>query len=215
MVNGKLSWPRFIDAARASIAQGVEAWAAEARISGGEVNGTSLFLPPGSLTAEADFSQAVAKSLLESGAPSDVAEAFARAWESWHGWAASYSLFVPDAIPSFGAVAAPEAPETPVEPLQLRDGSAPDRIWMTEESQRAGLSELLARRASDPAARDGIARFARWYASSFDKWFEEAILVNLVAKGPVPSLAPPYVPVGPVVKGFAFGSSVLKAPPFG
>jgi hypothetical protein len=70
-----------------------------------------------------------------------------------------------------------------VEPFQLGDGSAPDRIWITEESQRAALSELLAKRLSDPGAPDGIARFARWYAGSFNKWFDDAILVNLVAKG--------------------------------
>src|SRR5213595_959489 len=65
--------------------------------------------------------------------------------------------------------------------------SAPDRIWITEESQRAALSELLAKRLSDPGAPNGIARFARWYAGSFNKWFDDAILVNLVAQGLVPS----------------------------
>jgi hypothetical protein len=34
VVNGKLSWDGFVDAAQASISQGIEAWAAEAQISG-------------------------------------------------------------------------------------------------------------------------------------------------------------------------------------
>ena len=96
-----------------------------------------------------------------------------------------------------------------MEPFQLGDGSAPDRIWITEESQRAALSELLAKRRSDPGAPDGIARFARWYAGSFNKWFDDAILVNLVAQGLVPSLAPPYVPFGPVVKSDTWPDSFL------
>ncbi len=210
------SWDRFVDAAEGSIARGVDAWAAGAGVAGGEVNGSAVFVPPGALNSDVDFRQGVDDALLKAGAGEDVAAALSGvAWEGWRGWSSSYSLSLPDGVRAFAAVPGPEAPSTTLEPMRLHDGSALGRIGMSADAQSEALRRLLAQHLNEPGAADAIDRYTRWYEKSFDKWFQHAIVENLVAKGPVPSFAPPYVPVGPVVRGDVSGTAVLVAADFG
>ncbi len=210
------SWDRFVDAAQASIARGVDQWAAGAAVRQGEVNGSAVFVPPGALGSEVDFRQRVDDALLKAGAGEDVAAGLSGiAWEGWRGWSSSYSLSLADGVRAFAAVPGPEAPETALPPMRLRDGSALGRIGVSAEAQSEALKRLLSQHLDEPGAADAIDRYARWYDKSFDKWFQHAVLTNLVAKGPVPSWAPPYVPVGPVVRGDVSGTAVLVAAPFG
>ncbi len=38
-------------------------------------------------------------------------------------------------------------------------------------------------------------------AAAFSLWLPAQMVMNVMGKGPIPSFAPPYVPVGPVVMG--------------
>jgi hypothetical protein len=112
-------------------------------------------------------------------------------------------------------VPGPEAPPTALEPVRLKEGTSNGSVGMSADAQREALRQLLKRHLKEPGAIAAIDRYAKWYEKSFDDWFQHTTVQNLVARGPVPSFAPPYVPVGPVVGGDVFGSRVLAAPAFG
>ncbi|MNC88664.1 hypothetical protein D3C83_45030 [compost metagenome] len=46
-----------------------------------------------------------------------------------------------------------------------------------------------------------VKELAAWIEGSFRDWRLNAQIVGVMGKGPVPSFAPPYVPVAPVVMG--------------
>ncbi len=210
------SWAGFVEAAQDAISKGVDQWASSAGVGGAEVNGGTVFVAPGTLNSEFTFLPAVQDALFQAGAPEDVAAAFAGvSWEGWRGWVTGYNLSLPDALRAFAAVPGPEAPPTALEPVRMKDGTSHGSVGMSAAAQSEALSELLKPRLKEPGAVAAIKRYATWYEKSFDDWFQHTTVQNLVASGPVPSYAPPYVPVGPVVRGEIFGSNVLDAPAFG
>jgi hypothetical protein len=210
------SWDAYVASARDALSKGIDQWAATAGVGSAEVNGGAVFIAPGTLNSEYFFLPAVQDALFQAGAPEDVSAAFAGvAWEGWRGWVNGYNLSLHNALSSFAAVPAPEAPPTPLEPVRLKEGNSLGSIGMSAEAQREALLELLKPRLKEPGAVSAITHYATWYEKSFADWFQHTTVQNLVARGPVPSFAPPYVPVGPVVGGEIFGSRVLDAPAFG
>ena len=63
----------------------------------------------------------------------------------------------------------------------------------------------------EEGASESVYQFAKWFADRFSAWLSIASLANVIGKGPVPTFAPPYVPVGPVVAGDNLATPV--APP--
>jgi hypothetical protein len=61
-----------------------------------------------------------------------------------------------------------------------------------------------------------INSLATWVEGSFNEWKSLATLIGLMGRGPVPTFAPPYVPVGPVIAGDNLSmGSVFAGPRFG
>ena len=57
---------------------------------------------------------------------------------------------------------------------------------------------------------------ATWVEGSFSDWKNGVRLVGLMGRGPVPTFAPPYVPVGPVISGDnTSAGSLFAGPRFG
>jgi hypothetical protein len=100
--------------------------------------------------------------------------------------------------PSFAALPTPRAAPTPNVPFPvaaLAGGDAPPHMTASG-------------RASDPGARAvAQAVLDAITGGGFQMWARSTLVVNLIGHGPVPSFAPPYVPVGPVV-----GGTVLPIP---
>jgi hypothetical protein len=207
-------WTAWAQAAQSAVAAGVDKWTAGSTVHGGEINGSSLFLPPGSLDGPA-FAATVEQAVAGAGALPQIAAGLAQAtWQPWATWSRDYTLSVPRAVRAFAAVAASEVGPTPLGARSLRSGSAPGRVGLTA----AVLPQIFAQvvpGANDPAAAAPLQALANWYASAFTKWFNRAKLQNLVmGKGPIPTFAPPYVPVGPVVGGAVDGIAVILATSF-
>jgi hypothetical protein len=208
-----LAWRQILDAAQSSIARGVAEWSAAAQLTGGQVNASAVFLPPGSLVGGREFAAPVEKQLLATGAPEDVASTIAwLAWEVWASWSRSWYASLPRAVPSFVAVPAPSAPPVVLNPFPLRHGEAPGAVGISRDTLEQVLERLLEKRWSDPPARKAMTELARWYSQAFENWYAHTEVRGLVASGPVPTFAPPYVPVGPVVNGIVSGQRVLDAP---
>lgn len=209
------TWRAWASAGRGALLAGVDAWADGATLAGGVVNGNSVFLPPGSLSGPS-FENAIDDAMVTAGAPAMVAAAFAGAsWSVWETWAASFHMNVPDAFPAFVAIPAPEVPETEMPKQPLENGLAPGRVGLTMNVLPLALAELLGQVANEGNVETVIDEYSLAYVKDFRRWFRRAKIVNAIGKGSVPTFAPPYVPVGPVVNGNVSGASVIRAPAFG
>lgn len=103
--------------------------------------------------------------------------------------------------PAFAAVPSPVAPPTPNVPVPFAAlTQVPASIMpMTMKSQMQGM-------LGDPTAPFHAELFEA-ICDAFDKcyqtWKVSTMVTNVLGTGPVPTFAPPYVPVGPVVGGTA------------
>jgi hypothetical protein len=99
--------------------------------------------------------------------------------------------------PAFAAVPSPVAPPAPNTPVPL--------IALTQmPPQAALLKQQMVGQLGDPNAPYHQELFDA-ITDAFDKcfklWQGTTMVTNVLGTGPVPTFAPPYVPVGPVVGG--------------
>jgi hypothetical protein len=96
-------------------------------------------------------------------------------------------------FPSFAAVPSPQAPPTPSIPMPLITAA-------TNIGAFAGASDRI--RLKDPRKQRAAAAVAGAVDNALPIWLGGAQF-SLLGFGPVPTFAPPYSPVGPVVGGVA------------
>ena len=136
---------------------------------------------------------------------------------AWQDWAAGFQLRAA-AFPTLAAVPGPVAPPTMGVPVPLRQGSSMGETSLSRVSLSGRLSAALRGHAGSEAASmekamDGL---AQWVEGSFQDWKGLAVLSGLAGQGSVPTFAPPYVPVGPVIQGnVTAGGAVFAGPRFG
>jgi hypothetical protein len=132
-----------------------------------------------------------------------VAKGVSKCFKDWQGM-----VMVPGLpwYPAFAAFPGPMAPPTPNVPTPLiacpsaQMAAMASPMMMKSEMDNAldgGLKE------KDPdkqyeALHDAIATVV---AAAFMIWLPSQMVMNVLGKGPIPTFAPPYVPVGPVVGG--------------
>jgi hypothetical protein len=132
-----------------------------------------------------------------------IAEGLSQQWKLWHSLiSASLPLY-----PSFAAFPGPMAPPTPNIPVMLQQLPSGGDKGM----ERGNLAaEMLKNGGRGDAFAPGIYNaIASAIEDTFKLWKQTTPLLNLMGQGPVPSFAPPYVPVGPVI-GTAWGFGCLR-----
>lgn len=149
---------------------------------GGELEGPSL----GSLVS--------AMSGMASGEESEAVQAVAGPLEdAMKRWQDSVKFPGLPLYPAFAAWPGPQTPEMPNIPCPLR-------ALVSDPSAFQSLS--ASGRTSDPgAAAVAQAVLEALGFVAFPAWVDTTLIVGLMGKGPVPTFAPPYVPVGPVIAG--------------
>lgn len=139
---------------------------------------------------------AAGKNDAERKAISAVASVVGSAWISY-----TDSIRVPGLpwYPAFAAVASPIAPPTPNVPMPV--------LTLTQVtvllSSQILKAQIMARLAQDKTFEKVIDAVLSAFASFFFLWQVKTLVTNVLGTGPVPSFAPPFVPVGPVVGGTA------------
>jgi hypothetical protein len=126
---------------------------------------------------------------------SAIARAFSEAWKKYQD-----SITVPGLpwYPGFAAWPGPIAPPTPNIPMPLAalgqnaQSLAPASL-KTKIMEKAGKSTAFAEQIAEALAFG--------FNQAFAIWVTMQQITNVLGKGPVPTFAPPYVPVGPVVGG--------------
>jgi len=196
----------------------VNEWISQARVQGGTVSGSAAVLPAGSLVSDVNIAKRMVELLSASGVPPTVSTPIANVLAgAWHDWAAGFQMAVPGAYPTLAAVPAPAAPTTKAAlSPQLSQGSSAGeaslraQVLSTRLISALRLQPLAAGTGSPDQAMQGL---ATWVDASFAQWKATVRMTSLVGRGPVPTYAPPYVPVGPVIRGQTVSAGALFAGP--
>jgi hypothetical protein len=168
----------------------VAAMGAPGCLSGPDLKPLILMSAPKATPQELKYSQA-------------VASAVAKCWKAWQD-----NVAVPGLpwYPAFAAFPGPQAPPMPNVPVPL--ASCPSALLAEMSAPR--LKQEMVAALADPQALHHEALFdaiGQGLATSFLAWLPQQQVSLVLGQGPVPSFAPPFVPVGPVL-----GGDVISAP---
>jgi hypothetical protein len=216
-----VDWNTIAKTAREAFRDGVNDWIGMARIRGGQVNGPNAMLTPGSLASDANLESTIFQKLTVAQAPPDVARSLARELAAaWNGWAAGFQMPLPGAYPTLAAFPGPLAPPTPtIRPMPLAAGVSSGEVGLKAVVLLPRLAQALqpyTMRFRGSSPDEALKVLATWIETSFVEWKNMAMLTGVLGKGPVPTFAPPYVPVGPVVRGDMHSAgAVFAGPRFG
>jgi hypothetical protein len=207
------NWQQWVSGAKSGVSTAVATWTSTARLVRVRVNGP---VAVGGRLKGAFPSGLVSAMVTGQGAPSHVASAFAGATAgAWKGWRRRVRVPGLPWYPAFAAYPGPFAPPMPNIPSPLIAIAPGANI--SSGSVASSIKRSLGENAGDEGAEESIQAFAEWLSLSFTIWLV-ATQVNLVmGSGPVPSFAPPYIPLGPVVAGTAqsYGPCLMGGPQFG
>lgn len=217
------SWEKITDAARTAFRKGVNDWLEQSRIRGGNVQGPNASLMPGSLMSLHQFEPHLLTAIRTAGADPPVAQSLARElWGAWKAWADGFQIQLPGAFPTLGAFPGPQAPPTPAARgvIPLGQGMSAAEVRLKAPTLSMSLKRAVPGAQGTAGRQAGAAldKLARWVDDAFKQWKGSAHLQGLLAQGPVPTFAPPYVPVGPVVGGSVMsteGTPAIGGVPFG
>ncbi|MEW5918117.1 MAG: hypothetical protein AB1762_17070, partial [Gemmatimonadota bacterium] len=157
-----------------------------------------------------DFSGEIKTTLLQEGAPNEVAAGwdagFRAAWKLWADavtipglpWYPTFSV-----VPSSSASASQNVPT----PLGMLVSGKVAEMAPTMLLQR--IRTAIGPLAMTTDAGNAITSFATTISTKFAAFQLVGMVTNVQAKGPVPTYDPPTVPFGPVVKGTCWGLNVL------
>jgi hypothetical protein len=174
-------------------------WFADSEVRGGRVDGAIGELTPGSVRSAGFFRQTMWTAMVSGGANQLIAAGFSDAvCQCWKAWFDGYEVTLE--YPSLAAVEHAFAPPVANKPMHLSKGK-PAADWLGEASLSAAIELALLAFVAEPGMHEACDEFAAWFSDRFSRWHSAALLMNVLASGPVPSYAPPAVPHGPVVGG--------------
>ena len=193
-------WTAWSKAAKDAARVAAKEWLQRSMVQNVVINGPIGTLMPGGLRSTSDFRSTMAARMSKSGVPTNVAAAFSEALaQAWNAWFGGYQTQL--SYPTFAAVPGPSAPVTPNIPKPLKAGASSNAQRLIPALLEAEIRTKLGKAATDSGASQAVNEFAKWFSERFSAWQSVATIVNVLGKGPVPTFAPPYVPVGPVIGG--------------
>lgn len=165
---------------------------------------------PGVLKSRVKFSGAVGAALKRAGASDTIVRGWDRAMtDAWVAWASKVTLPGLPMYPAFAAVPMASAPPMPNIPFPLELAVSPRLAEMSPRALAQRLTASLGRAAARNRQADvAIKRFGNSVGAAFATCLATCQVMQVMGKGPVPTFAPPKVPVGPVVGGTCSGGRV-------
>ena len=189
----------YIDGISRAICQGIQIWMNTTVIAGVMITGPVGIVKPGSIIGPnltplimAAAPKATPQELKYSQA---ISSAFGSQWQMWHMMMTGILNY-----PAFASFPGPMAPPTP---------NVPAPVLMFPSSGEAGLSlemlgHMMSANLGDPKALHASELFdsiASGFSCVFQTFKSSTLITNVYGTGPIPTFAPPFVPVGPVVMG--------------
>jgi hypothetical protein len=183
---------------------GIGSWLEKASVAGVIINGPVGTLVPGNVVGPPLMP------LILSGAPVGtpqelkysmaIATAFGTAWMAWASGMSGVLMY-----PAFAAFPGPVAPPTPNIPVPVITLPSPGEALLSP----AALKGAMIANFGDPTALHSMDLFdalSQAFAPGFAIFKSSTIMSNVLGTGPIPTFAPPYVPVGPVLGGVGNGA---------
>jgi hypothetical protein len=186
-------------------------WRLQARFKNIMINGLTAIGTPGCLDGPAleSLIKAAPGVAGEQGASADlrnaVAKGVSKCFAQWQSMVTVPGL---PWYPMFVAFPGPMAPPTPNVPTPLI--ACPSGLAskiMTAPPLKQEIVAALPAALRVPQVEACVGTMAQSLALYFTSWLPMQMVTNVLGKGPVPSFAPPYVPVGTVV-----GGSIISSP---
>lgn len=195
------NWNPLLNAVGEGVQYGVNFWKLQAKFAdvqimsvsaiGGRVDGPELF----------PLMHQSPKVAQLQGQQRAIVDAFlAGVSDSWGSWQRSLSVPGLPWYPAFAAFPLASAPPMPNIPTPIatlkQDPSA-----LAPPGVAAAIRNKLGPNASLPGAEAAVGRFANAFGAAALAFVAQSQVMLVLGKGPVPTYAPPYVPVGPVLGG--------------
>lgn len=192
-----------IDAIKPAVKNAVDMWKLSAHFSDLNIMAVSAIGTPGCLDGpELESSIRIHPKVQSlSGLARDMANGIAEGFsDNFFLWQNGVTVPGLPWYPAFAAFPGPNAPPMPNVPMPLIScvSTRASRLVVASEIADAIRQALPANLSSETAF---INRVAAGLALGASTWLGAAQVMNVLGYGPVPSFAPPYVPVGPVVGG--------------
>jgi hypothetical protein len=195
----------YIDGICDGICGGIDQWLKAATIAGVVINGPAGMLPPGGVIGPPLGPLILAGAPMTTPQESKYSMAIANAMQAaWMAWSSGLTGML--MYPPFAACPAPVAPPTPNVPAPLVTLSSAGESLLAPSPLAANMNAML----GDPAALHATELFdsiANAFAVVFVVFKASTLVQNVIGTGPVPTFAPPFVPMGPVVAGVGTGAA--------
>ncbi len=182
-----------------AICDGIDKWMKMTMVAGAIINGPVGVVFPGTVNGPPlmplIFATAPKNTPQELKYSMAISSAFGTLWMPWHLGLTGMLMY-----PAFAAFPGPMAAPMPNVPVPLITFSSPGESGLSPNTLKSMMQANLA----DPTALHAVDLFdaiAMAFTSVFQVFKASTLVQNVLGMGPVPSFAPPFVPVGPVVGG--------------
>ena len=190
---------QYIEGICGAICDAIDKWMKLTMIAGAIINGPVGMLFPGNVNGPPlmplILSNAPKSTPQEIKYSNAIASAFGTLWQPWH-----LGLMGTLQYPPFAAFPGPVAPPMPNIPIPLIAFSSPGESGLSANALKSMMDVNLA----DPNAlhaSDLFDAIAKAFNTVFQIFKASTIVQNVLGTGPIPTFAPPFVPVGPVLGG--------------
>lgn len=191
----------YIEGISGAICDAIDKWMKMTSVAGMLINGPVGLVLPGGVMGPTllpfILSSAPVKTPQEVRYSQAIAIAISQGWQMWQLGLMGMLMY-----PSFAAFPGPMAPPTPNVPLPLVALSSPGEAGLSASMLKTVMMSYL----GDPTAQhaqDLFDAIAKAFNTCFQTFKASTMVQNVMGTGPIPTFAPPFVPVGPVVAGMA------------
>jgi len=196
-------YEKFIEGVCGAVSSAIGQWMSAASIVGVNIVGPVGILHPGCVVGPPlmplILSSAPKATPMELKFSMAVANAIGTMWLPWHTGLTGMCMY-----PAFAAVPAPVAPPMPNVPMPLVTYNSPGEAGLSPST----LKSLMEANLADPTAlhaSDLFDAISKAFGTVFQLFKATTLVKNVIGTGPVPTFAPPFVPVGPVLGGIGTG----------
>lgn len=196
----------YIDGIIAALGGAVDQWQKMATIVNVKVNAVTALGNAGCLKGppmeQLILKDAPMKTAQEQKYSKAIAKAVGKCWDTW-----AKDVQIPGLpwYPAFAAFPGPMAPPMPNIPVPLLICPSSSLAEMTPKK----LEDAMVKALNDKKAQHHELLFRALgvgIGTIFLAWLGSTMVTNVLGQGPIPTFAPPVVPVGPVVNGMATGA---------
>jgi len=194
----------YIDGVCGAVCDGIDKWMKTSAMTGVLIMGpVGILMPGGGQGAPLTpliLASAPKKTPQETKYSNAIAGAFGNLWQLWHTGLSGVLTYPP----TFAVCPSPVHPPTPNIPMPLITLASPGEAGLSPTS----LKGMMTANLGDPTALHATDLFdsiAQAFSIVFRMFKASTMVRNVLGTGPVPTYAPPFVPVGPVLGGVGNG----------